>query len=93
MLHVFLHVCNVAEENRCLTRVSVLKDRRQATDCKTGMHMCIECQMMQPSFSLMCYTDRKYNVPIVSVHYTVYCIATVLLNYTISGKIGINVVT
>ena len=39
------------------------------------------------------YPYRNYTVPIVNVYYTVHCVATVLLNYAILYKIGIDVVT
>ena len=73
------------------------KDRKASTGLTTkqGLHTCVEYQVTQawlPDLTLG-YPDQNHTVPIVSVYYTVHCIMTVLLNYTISGKIGIDVVT
>ena len=92
MLHVSLHVCNVTEQNRCLTS-TVPKDKRQATHGKTGIaHVC----RVSGDTSFACtlgYPDQCYTVPIVSVYYTVHCNTTALLNYTTSGRIVMDLVT
>ena len=48
---------------------------------------------MTPPAPTLGFTDLNYTVPSCQcILYTVHCIKTVLLNYTISGKIGIGVV-
>ena len=68
MLHVFLHVCKVAEENRCLTCVPVLKDRRQATDCRNReAYTCVVYHVTQASPTLLVILNEATLYPIVSV--------------------------
>ena len=93
MLHVSLHVCNVAEKNRCLT-LPVSKDRKASAGLTIETGIAQVCRVSGDT-SFVCtlgYPDQSYTVPIVSVYNTVHCITTVLWNYTISGKIGIAVV-
>ena len=82
--YMYSWMYDVTELNRCLTS-TVSKDRKASNGLtsETGVHTCIEYQVTQPSFSLVCYTDRYdilytfcqcilYTVHILSV-YTIYC--------------------
>ena len=107
MLRLFLHMYYVAQPNRCLTETAST-DINQGNRNTIGVYMRLIYQVTQPSFLFVCYPDRNYTVPIVSVHYnyTVHCIATAILyknsimcyqyiiaNYAILYKNSMNVVT
>ena len=71
----------------------MVRDKRQAPDHKTTeVHICGISYNTSFAHTLG-YTEGSYTVSNFSVYYTVHCIKTVLLNYTISVKIGIDVVT
>ena len=92
--YMYSWICKVAEENRCLTRVPVLKDRRSWPQ-DHGLNTCFVYHMTQASLTYVLYPDWNYTLYTFchGILYSVHCNTTVLLNYTISGKIGIDEVT
>ena len=91
LLHVFLHVCNLVEKNRCPS-LHMLMDTRQplvlAKTAEASMHTCVECQMEQPSFTLLVILNAATLYPIVSVQYILYTVLGLyylIMLYSIKG--------
>ena len=75
----------------CVRGVSVHQCRETGGKHRTTkLYTCVVSRVTQPSSALGLYTEQNYTVPIYQyILYTVYCMATILLNYAISYKIAL----
>ena len=72
MLHLFRHIYNITQPKWCLTETA--SDINRGNRKTIGVYTCLVYQVTQPSFLLVCYPDRNYTVPIVSVQYILYTV-------------------
>ena len=87
MLHVFMHVCKVAEENRCLS--SPVSRDKPGAGLTTELYIYMYMHHVTPlDHTRVVSGTKRYCIYCRYTLYTIHCIVTVLLKYAISYKMA-----